>query len=229
MFQGKRTGRPECSGCRSGNRRQVVFISSDYVFGNDRTRDVPYTEFDMPSPVNTLGHSKVAGEWLVRQLCSRYFIIRVSGLFGFAGSSGKGGNFIETILNLARQGKELRVVDDQIFSPTYTKDLAETMSKLIKTEYYGTFHITNRGSCSWFEFASRALKLAGLKTPIVPITSDEWKVPARRPAFSVLDNYHLRLLGIEEMRPWQEALTDYMAEKGHLEHTSSAVSSSTVV
>jgi dTDP-4-dehydrorhamnose reductase len=199
---------------------RFVFISSDYVFGSDSTRDIPYTEFDIPSPVNTLGHAKVAGERLVRHLCNRYFIIRVSGLFGVAGSSGKGGNFIETILSLARQGKELRVVNDQVFSPTCTKDLAEKIAELIKTGCYGTFHITNRGSCSWFEFASGALNLAGLKTPVVPITSEEWKAPARRPAFSVLDNYHLRLLGMEEMRPWQEALADYMREKGHIKQAS---------
>jgi dTDP-4-dehydrorhamnose reductase len=195
---------------------KLVFISSDYVFGEDHSRKEPYTEFDRPAPINVLGRSKVAAEEFVRHQCSKHFIIRVSGLFGVAGSSGKGGNFIETILKAASQQPEVRVVSDQVFSPTYTRDLAPKIEELMKTEYYGIFHITNKGSCSWFEFASEVLRLVGQKTRVVPITSAEWKAPAKRPGFSVLDNYHLRLLGIKEMRPWQEALVDYLREKGHI-------------
>jgi len=196
---------------------KLIQISTDYVFGggNESTID-PYTEFDTPVPSNLYGKSKLAGEILVQHLCSKHIIIRTSGLFGVAGSSGKGGNFVETMLRLALERNELTVVNDQIFSPTYTKDLAEKIAQLINTTYYGIFHITNRGTCSWYEFTKEILRLAGLNTPLVPITSDQYPQRAQRPRFSVLDNYHLRLLGIDDMRSWQEALADYMKEKGHI-------------
>ena len=193
---------------------KLVYISSDYVFGEEG-RFVPYTEFDMPVPVSILGKSKVEGEKFVQHLCSKYFIVRTSGLFGLAGSSGKGGNFVETILKLARERDELKVVNDQIFSPTYTRDLAAKIAQLINTEYYGIFHITNKDACSWYEFAREILRLTGSKTPVTPITSDQYPQKAKRPNFSVLDNYHLRLLGMDDMRPWPEALAEYLKEKGH--------------
>ena len=196
---------------------KLMHVSTDYVFGGDaRQRIVSYTEFDIPVPLNVYGKSKLAGENLVHNLCSRYFVIRCSGLFGVAGSSSKGGNFVETILRLAKERDELKVVNDQIFSPTFSRDLAEKMSQLIDTQYYGVFHVTNKGICSWYEFATEILRLAGLKTPVIPITSDQYPQQARRPSFSVLDNYHLRLLGMDDLRPWQSALEDYMKEKGHL-------------
>ena len=196
---------------------KLVHISTDYVFGGENEpRTIPYTEFDIPVPLNIYGKSKLAGENLVEHLCSRYFIVRTSGLFGTAGSSGKGGNFVETMLRLARQQEELRVVNDQLFSPTYTKDLAKKIAQLMATECYGTFHITNKGACSWYQFAIGILSLAGINTPVIPATSEEYSTPAKRPRFSVLDNYHLRLLGMDDMRPWQEALRDYMISKGHI-------------
>ncbi|MCL0097496.1 dTDP-4-dehydrorhamnose reductase [Dehalococcoidia bacterium] len=197
---------------------KLVHISTDYVFGGEsEPRTAPYTEFDFPIPPNVYGKSKLAGENLVRHLCAKHFIIRSSGLFGVAGASGKGGNFVETMLRLAKERDELRVVNDQVFSPTYTKDLAEKIAQLIHTEYYGIFHITNKGACSWYEFAKEILRLAGLKTPVIPITSDQFPQKARRPHYSVLDNYHLRLLGMDDITPWQEAVKDYMTERGHLE------------
>jgi dTDP-4-dehydrorhamnose reductase len=206
---------------------KLVHISTDYVFGGEGeplvvSRKVngdkprPYTEFDTPVPLSAYGRSKLAGENLARHFCLRHFVIRVSGLFGVAGSSGKGGNFIETMLKLAKERHELRVVNDQVFSPTYTLDLARKIAQLMTTDYYGIFHITNRGDCSWYEFTKEILRLAGLRTPVVPITSDQYPQKARRPRYSVLDNYHLRLLGMDDMRPWPEALTDYLKEKGHI-------------
>jgi dTDP-4-dehydrorhamnose reductase len=103
-----------------------------------------------------------------------------------------------------------------MFSPTYATDLAQKIVQLMTTEYYGIFHITNRGTCSWYEFAGEILGLAGIKTPVVPVTSDQYPQRARRPRYSVLDNYHLRLLGMDDMRPWQEALKDYIVAKGHI-------------
>ena len=195
----------------------LVHISTDYVFGGEsEPHATPYTESDTPVPPNIYGKSKLAGEIFVQHLCQKHFIIRTSGLFGVAGSSGKGGNFVETMLRLGKERDELKVVNDQIFSPTYTKDLAQKIARLITTEYYGTFHITNRGACSWYEFAKEILRLTGSKTPVIPITSDMYPQKAKRPSFSVLDNYHLRLLGMDDLRPWQEALQDYMREKGHI-------------
>jgi len=194
---------------------KLVHLSTDYVFGGDaQPRTTPYTEFDTPIPLSVYGKSKLAGENFVCHLCQKHFIIRSSGLFGVAGASGKGGNFVETILKLAREREKLKVVNDQVFSPTYTKDLARKIAQLIDTEYYGIFHITNKGYCSWYQFAAEILRLAGLNTPIIPVTSDEYPQKARRPHFSALDNYHLRLLGMGDMRPWQEALRDYMICKG---------------
>ncbi len=196
---------------------KLVHISTDYVFGGENDpRTSSYTEFDFPIPPNVYGKSKLAGENLVRHLCIRHFIVRSSGLFGIAGASGKGGNFVETMLRLAKEKGELRVVNDQIFSPTYTKDLAQKITQLITTEYYGIFHITNKGACSWYEFTREILRLAGSKTPVIPITSDQYPQKAVRPHYSVLDNYHLRLLGMDDMRPWREALKDYMISKGHI-------------
>lgn len=196
---------------------KMVHISTDYVFGGEaEPRTTPYTEFDMPVPLSIYGKSKLVGEDLVRHFCLRHFIVRASGLFGTVGSSGKGGNFIETMLRLARERDELRVVGDQVFSPTYTADLARKIAQLMTTEHYGIIHITNRGVCSWYEFAREILKLAGLRTPVVAITSEQYPRKAPRPRYSVLDNYHLRLLGLDDMRPWQEALADYMVAKGHI-------------
>ncbi len=208
-------------------KAKLVHISTDYVFGGEGetlmvshkagvNKPRPYTEFDTPVPLSIYGKSKLAGEDFVRHLCSRYFIIRTSGLFGIAGASGKGGNFVETILKLAKEQNEIKVVADQVFSPTHTKDLARKIAQLIKTEYYGIFHITNKGSCSWYEFAGEILRLAGLKTPVIPVSSDTYPQRAKRPHFSVLDNYRLRLLGMDDMRTWQEALKDYMIQKGHI-------------
>jgi dTDP-4-dehydrorhamnose reductase len=195
---------------------KLVHISTDYVFGGEpEPKRSPYTEFDVPIPLNLYGKSKLAGENLVQHLCTRYFIVRTSSLFGIAGAMGKGGNFIETIIKLAKERDELRVVNDQVFSPTYTPDLASKIAQLIATEYYGIFHITNSGTCSWYQFAVEVLKLARLKTPIIPITSAEYPQKARRPNNTVLDNYQLRLLGMADMRSWQEALKDYMKCKGH--------------
>jgi dTDP-4-dehydrorhamnose reductase len=206
---------------------KLVHISTDYVFGGEekvpmvscpvnRDKPRPYTEFNTPVPLNAYGRSKLAGENLARHFCRRHFIVRASGLFGVAGSSGKGGNFIETMLKLAKERHELSVVNDQVFSPTYTLDLARKIAQLMTTECYGIFHITNKGACSWYEFTKDILRLADIKTPVLPITSDQYPQKARRPSYSVLDNYHLRLLGMDDMRHWQEALKDYLTTKGHI-------------
>ena len=196
---------------------KLFHLSTDYVFGGEsRSPVLPYTEFDTPVPVSVYGKSKLAGENFVRHLCTRYFIIRSSGLFGIAGASSKGGNFVETMMKLAREQSELRVVNDQVCSPTYTRDLASKIVELIDTEYYGIFHVTSKGSCSWYEFTKEILKQASLNTAVIPISSEQYLQKAMRPGFSVLDNYQLRLLGLDDMPSWQEALKNYMISKGYI-------------
>src|SRR5205085_7588336 len=131
----------------------LVHFSTDYVYGLDAGRLEPYLESDRPGPVNVYGVSKLSGEFLVRANCPRHFIIRTCGLYGVWGIGGKGGNFVETMLRLAREGKPLRVVDDQECTPSYTVDIATATAALIATDRYGLYHLTNSGSCSWYDFA----------------------------------------------------------------------------
>jgi dTDP-4-dehydrorhamnose reductase len=190
----------------------LVHFSTDYVFGLDSTRQQPWTESDAPSPVSVYGLSKLAGEYLVRAICPRHLVIRTCGLYGVWGSGGKGGNFVETMLRVAGQGKPLRVVDDQTCTPSYTVDVAETTLTLLKTGLAGLYHVTNSGSCTWHEFARTIFELSGVSANLTPIPSREYPTPARRPAYSVLDHVGLRALGIPSPRPWREAVAAYLRE-----------------
>jgi dTDP-4-dehydrorhamnose reductase len=192
----------------------VMFISTDYVF--DGEKGSPYAEEDAAHPVNVYGVSKLAGEHLVRQGNPRHFIVRSSGLFGVAGASGKGGNFVETMLRKAREGDALRVVDDQVFSPTFTWDLASTLRELAATDRFGTYHVTNTGQTSWHHLAAKAFELTGLRPSLTAITSEETGAAARRPRFSVLAHGCLTAAGLAPLRPWPDALEAYLREKGHL-------------
>jgi dTDP-4-dehydrorhamnose reductase len=192
----------------------LVHFSSDYVFGLDETRQTPYTEEDAPGPLSVYGLSKLAGEYLVRALCPRHFVVRTCGLYGIWGSGGKGGNFVETMLRLAGQGKPLRVVSDQVCTPTSTADLATAVVALLGTDAYGLYHLTSSGQCSWYEFARTIFQLAGVRADLTAITSAEYGARARRPRFSVLDSGKWRRLGQALLRPWQEALADYVRRRG---------------
>lgn len=147
----------------------LLHFSTDYVF--DGRKNSPYIESDTPNPLNVYGVSKLSGEYFIRNISNRFLIIRTSGLYGSAGSSGKGSNFIETMLKLAKEKKPIRVVDDQVLTPTYTRDLAENIRELLKTREYGIFHITNNGQCSWFEFAKEIFKLADLNPEVATATT----------------------------------------------------------
>jgi dTDP-4-dehydrorhamnose reductase len=192
----------------------LVHFSSDYVFGLDETRRTPYREDDPPGPVSVYGLSKLAGEYLVRTLCPRHFVIRTCGLYGVWGSGGKGGNFVETMLRVAGQGKPLRVVADQTCTPSYTVDVAAAAAALVGTGRYGLYHLTNSSSCSWHEFARAIFDLAGVRADLAPITSREYGAAARRPAYSVLAAPAYESLGLPPLRPWQEALAAYLQERG---------------
>ncbi len=192
----------------------LVHISTDYVF--DGAKGSPYEEIDPPSPINVYGASKAAGEFLVRAQCPEHLIVRTSGLFGLRGSSVKGGNFVETMLRLGREKGEVHVVTDQVLSPTYTPDLAAKIWELMRAGARGTFHITNSGSCSWYQFACSIFQLAGLQVKVHPVTSEFFPNKARRPSFSVLENARLRREGYGLLRPWQEALASYLEERRRL-------------
>jgi len=191
----------------------TVFISTDYVF--DGTKNKPYTEDDAPNPINTYGISKLAGELFTKQN-PKHYVIRVASLFGAAEASGKGGNFVETMITRAKKQEPISVVDDQWMSPTYTKDASNTMKKIIESQLpFGTYHATNEGFCTWFEFTKKIFSLLKLNPSLTSIKASQLQVRAQRPRFSALKSSKLPKHGIQT-REWAEALSDYLVEKGHL-------------
>jgi dTDP-4-dehydrorhamnose reductase len=195
----------------------LVHFSSDYVFDGGAT--VPYRETDLAAPISVYGTSKLAGENLVRAFCPRHFVIRTTGLYGVAGASGKGGNFVETMIRLGKAGP-VRVVDDQVMTPTATADLAGAVAALLAREGqpavpYGLYHVTSAGQCSWFFFAQTIFELCKMSVDLTPITTEQSGSKARRPAFSVLDHGRWMAAGFAELRPWRAALADYLRAKGH--------------
>lgn len=193
-----------------------VYISSDYVFGTDIQRVEPYKESDLPGPVNAYGVSKMAGELYVRYLCEKYFIVRTGGLFGVAGSSGKGGNFVELMMTLAKKNNPIRVVNDQIVSPTYTTDLAKQILLLIKTETFGLYHATAADECSWYTFTKEIFNLTKTNASLIAVKSSEFPTPAKRAKYSVLDNYNLKKIGVNIMPSWKSGLRNYLLEKKYI-------------
>jgi len=186
----------------------IAHVSTDYVF--DGRQSIPYDETSPPSPLSIYGNSKLAGEFLVRTQAKKHFVIRTCGLYGHAGSQGKGGNFVETVLKKARAGEPLRIVDDQTVTPTATADLARQLAVLLPTTHYGLFHATNEGACSWFEFAKAIFEIRGISADLSPTTSAAYKAPALRPPYSVLENKRLKDLGLNRMLHWRDALAEYL-------------------
>ncbi len=186
-----------------------IYISTDYVF--DGTKGKPYTEEDIPNPINVYGTSKYAGEIFTRNYSSKYYIIRVASLFGGTGARGKGGNFVTFILDKAKKGEEIKVVDDIIVSPTYTVDVAKALKKFISIEpEYGIYHMVNEGFCSWYEFAAEIIKMSGYYTKIQRIKSHELKRLAKRPQVSVLQSSKISQ-GVK-IRHYKSALYDYLQQ-----------------
>jgi len=188
----------------------LVNFSTDYVF--DGKKKTAYEETDLPSPLSVYGVSKVLGEYLVAAYAERRFVIRTCGLYGAAGSRGRGGNFVETMLRKAADGESIRVVDDQILTPTYTADLAEATRKLILSGKYGLYHISSEGQCSWYEFTRYIFECAGVDAKVSPVNSSEFASPVKRPANSVLSKAKLGALGIS-IPSWKDALPRYLTEK----------------
>lgn len=193
---------------------RLVQVSTDYVFG--AAGPGPFAETAPAAPLGAYGASKAAGEHLVLAAAGAHLVIRTAGLYGERGSRGKGGNFVETMLRLARAGQPLRVVDDQVLTPTYTADLAAGLRRLLDRDPPGgIYHLTNTGACSWFEFARRIFDLCGLAPDLRPVSSAAAGRAARRPANSVLLNTRAVALGLPPLRPWPDALAAYLSARGH--------------
>lgn len=197
--------------CREMNI-PLTHFSTDYIF--DGKKKKPYIEDDCARPLSLYGISKLAGEQAMQYILDKYYIVRLSGLYGHAGCAGKGNiNFVELMIKMAERGEEIKVVNDQVLTPTSTVDVAERLFELVQTGKYGIYHMTNTGSCSWYEFACEIFRLMKLSTKILPTTTEEFGAKARRPHYSVLDNLNLRKIGLTDLRNWKEALGDYIKNR----------------
>lgn len=190
----------------------LVHFSTDYVFGGPPA-DMPYIESDCPRPESIYAVSRLAGEYVIEPYCEKHFVIRSCGLYGHAGPMGKSSNFVETMLKLAHSGKPIRVVNDQHCTPTFTRHLARKVIELVTSDKYGLFHLTSTGDCTWYEFARKIFELAGVDADLSPCTTAEYPTPAKRPAYSVLDNMALRNYGFADMPHWHEALAEYIRDR----------------
>jgi dTDP-4-dehydrorhamnose reductase len=188
---------------------KLVYISTDYVF--DGTKAGEYETNDSPNPINFYGLTKLIGERVVAETSSKHFIIRTSWVFGINGN-----NFVKVILRKGREQGELRVVRDQVGSPTYSKDLARLISKMVITKKYGLFHATNEGACSWYEFAKEVLSMSGVEVRVEPISSEQYGAKAMRPLNSRLSMSSLDEAGFHRLPEWRDALCRYLQESGAL-------------
>ncbi|MFH0777292.1 MAG: dTDP-4-dehydrorhamnose reductase [Candidatus Eisenbacteria bacterium] len=189
-----------CKDCGSS----LVYMSTDYVFDGKSGR--PYVEDDPPNPLGAYGASKLEGERFVQSVLSDYRIVRTSWLFGL-----RGRNFVDTIIRLGQDRDAIEVVDDQVGSPTFSRDLCSGLLRLVASENRGVFHLCNSGSCSWFEFAREIIRTwGGSKAVVVPVKSTKIGRPAPRPSFSVLDSSRFAREFGSELRPWKDALAEYV-------------------
>lgn len=182
---------------------KIVQVSTDYVFSG--VGEKPLAEYELTAPYSVYGKTKLLGEEYVREFSSKYFVVRTAWLYGYVGH-----NFVYTMMRLGKEKEALNVVNDQKGNPTHANDLAYHILKLIETEHYGVYHCTGEGECTWYDFASLIMELAGRDCKVNPCTSDEYKTPAKRPEYSSLDNMMLRCTVGNEMRSWQDALKSFM-------------------
>lgn len=182
---------------------KILHLSTDYVFNGQG--NIPFKEYDLPQPVSVYGKTKLLGEQYVRENCSRYFIVRTAWLYGYYGK-----NFVYTIMKAGKEKGHLDVVDDQRGNPTNAEDLAHHILKILLTQEYGIYHCTGTGECSWYDFAREIISLSKINCTVSPITSDNLGRAAKRPAFSSLDNMMLGATVGDEMRPWKEAIKEFI-------------------
>ena len=184
----------------------LVHFSTDFIF--DGRWSIPYKEVDLPNPISVYGSSKLEGERKIQEILEKYFIIRTAWLYGKNGR-----NFVEIILDMAKNKEELKIVVDQVGSPTHTVDLVRIALRLFETESYGLYNITNDGSCSRFEWTKKIIEIEKLNLNVIPCLSGVFPRPARRPAYSVLDNTKFNSLGIGKMENWKTALEKYLIDR----------------
>ena len=195
---------------------RLIHVSTDYVFGGDQSRRRPFEECDPIAPVNVYGASKAMGETLARIASDDIVVLRTASLFGVVGASGKGGNFIETMIRVARERRSLRVVDDQIMSPTASADVAGVVLRMLTDCCApGIYHVVNSGSATWFEFACEIVRRAGIAADVAPCATGEYPVRAARPCYSVLGSAKAAA-AFGAMPPWQDALERYLRAREHV-------------
>lgn len=199
---------------------KLVHFSTDYVFGGDKR--TPYQELDRPTPLSVYGASKVAGEHVISQSAERFLIVRTTGLYGHAGSSGKGGNFVETMLKKAADGQTIRVVNDQTLTPTSTLDLARAVQRLVNADASGIYHVTCDGECTWYDFARQIFALESLNADLIPAATSDFPSSVRRPSYSVLSKSRLHTVGLT-MPPWEVSLERYIRGRMKKERAASAL------
>ncbi len=195
----------------SDEKIRLVHYSTDYVF--DGEKKTPYTEDDKPNPLNVYANTKLSGEYFALNYCDTSYVIRISGIYGKIPSRAKGGNFITTMLKLAKEKPEVKVVNDEILTPTSTYRIASNTAELIKTDSYNLYHMTSEGQCSWYEFAKVIWDTLGLKTPLIPTSVKEFNAPVKRPFYSVLENMNLNKIGCNNMKDWKKDLQDFLINK----------------
>ena len=193
--------------CKKINAK-MVYISTDYVF--DGEKEGFYEVDDVPKPINVYGKTKLLGEQAVQRILDKYFIVRISWVFGEHGN-----NFVKTMLKIGKERKEINVVADQYGSPTYTADLALLLIEMIKTDKYGIYHATNEGICSWAEFAEEIFKIAKLDVKVNHITTAEYQTRAKRPMNSRLSKNSLKVNDFRVLENWRNALNKYINFKEH--------------
>lgn len=198
----------------------LIHFSSDYVFDGELGR--PYCEEDSPRPVSVFGVSKVAGEQLLRVVLPNHFIIRTSGLYGLSGSRVKRGNFVETMLRLGKQNGQVRVVNDLRMAQTYTQNLAKQTLVLMRTKNYGTYHASDHGDYSWYEFAKKIFEYSGMNVTVTQVSWRDMPSLAPRPRYSVLENRRLKGLGLDQMQPIDVALQEYLKARERISVSESA-------
>ncbi len=194
----------------SGLGAILVHVSTDYVF--DGSKGAPYLETDAAAPLNVYGNTKLAGELFIRAATDRYFILRTSALYGKNPCRAKGGrNFVELMLKLAGERDKLRVVNDEVVSPTSTAELAKQIVVLSRTDNFGLFHATAEGSCTWYEFAKKIFELSNTKANLAIAAPNEFPAKVPRPKYSVLENHGLKTLGLNSFGSWEDGLRSYLA------------------
>lgn len=181
----------------------MIYISTDYVF--DGTKDGEYTEEGIPNPINVYGKTKYEGEVYVQELLEKYYIVRISWVFGENGN-----NFIDTMLRLSKDRDEINVINDQVGSPTYTKDLALLLVDMIETDKYGVYHATNEGYCTWYEFAKEIFRISNIDILVNKINASEYPTKAIRPMNSKMSKHKIVENGFIQLRNWKDAVNDYL-------------------